>query len=187
MTESPTLKKDNRILPPGGTRVDTGGLQDGITKITAALKRDLNEEEFVMIQAISRRMVNDGLKFDDAVLLANYLIEDVREVIDRHPLVQQLFKMKQLEKKAKWLSTMHKKADTDSSAAQWMLENEYQDEYGKKRKGDNEGVDPVKAVLNFIQETGDSEPIVKEESAMPANISKDGGKTMVARLKDFLA
>lgn len=184
--KSPTLLKDNRQTPLPN-QDPTGGLQDGSLKITAQLKKSLLHEEYEMLVTISSKIVKSGLKLKDAVLLSNYNMEDVKDLIEREPLVLRLFEMKEIEKKAVWLKTMHNKAATDSGAAQWLLEAEFNEEYGKKKAhGTSTGRDPVQEALQFIQSTGDNDPLVKKSSSMPYQTEKSGVKTLTKKLKDFL-
>lgn len=174
--------------PPVPQELEGGQGTDGVSKISLAVKKALTPEEFNIVTQISINMVQKGLGIKDACLLANYDYDQLRTLKKKFPVVEKLFQMKEVEKKARWISTLHGKASKDAGAAEFLLKSEYPQEYGTQRgKGtDNSSNDVIAAALTLIMESGDNEPLVKESSRHAITVATDGKKSIVKSIKQYL-
>lgn len=140
------------------------------------------------VKQISEYIGSKGMTVRDACLLTDFDEEKFKMLVTEYPIISKLIQLKELEYKRDLLSTLSRKARSgDDKLAQWLLERRFPDEYGKidgRKKGDDGSDQNIfeKAIV-FIQQHGDSKPLVS-----PGNRQLRGEKkTLRKRIIDVLS
>ena len=161
-----------------------------IRSLTGVVEDRLPASIVKVIQRIVYEISVVGLSEDEACLMANYPLEKLTKLKKDEPSVARLIEMKMLAYERGILKNLSMKARTDDKLGQWMLERRQPEKYnvkkgsGKSGGGDDEGL--LAAAIQFVQTSGDSEPIVKTTSGK-AIIIKKGSNTVDVDLEKFLA
>lgn len=126
-----------------------------------------------IVERLGWKLKHEGLTLDEACLLCNVVPEWIERTAKDHPVILRIFQKKELE----WRTTMMKplmlKAKNDDKMAMFMLELRYPKQKGRTEPDDSG--DMLAAVINHIQEHGDSSPLVSRSSNTALVVGKGGG------------
>lgn len=118
-----------------------------------------------------------GMPEDEACLIVGYEHKELTALKEKHPIVNRLFEMKNLEYKRNLVKVVSEKARRgDDKLSQWLLEARYPNEYNRKKGtgGDNsDNESALAAAVEFVQETVGTDGLVKK-TAGRALIVKGG-------------
>lgn len=132
---------------------------------------------------IGWKMKNEGLTIEEACLLANVDLEWMQKTMNAFPIIEKIFRKKELEWKTALMAPIQKKAKLDDKMAIFLLENRYPKKKSRASDDDGDPEDMMAAVISHIQETGDSSPLVRRESNTALVLATSGtGRAGAARL-----
>lgn len=156
-------------------------------------RENLDPDLLIKVKKISYYTSENGLTLEEACMLADINLEYFKELLETNPLIFKIIEIKKLQYKKDLLYTISQKArEGDDKLALWLLERMYPEEFyiSKKRPpGEREGdEDMVVQAIQFVQEHGDSSPMVKRTTGKAIIIKKSGrgGNGLVKRLSDIL-
>lgn len=126
-----------------------------------------------------------GLSIEEACTLANFSFEELKNIMQKDPLVEKIITMKELEFKKDMLHTVTVRArNGDDRLALWLLERKYPSEFAnqKIKPSDNQEKNFLFQAIEFIQRNGDASPLVAKENASAVVIRKG----MIQTVEDIL-
>lgn len=155
--------------------------QDDIS-LSKEARDKLPTKTLFLIQRISYQLSENGMTLEESLVLTNVDRKVLDELIDEFPVINRVIQYKELEFKKRLMRVLVRQVEKgDDSIAQWLLEKRYPEEYGKKGVnpggGSQERIMFQKALI-FIQNSGDSSPIVSKASGDLSLKSGDGLKTV---------
>jgi hypothetical protein len=153
-------------------------------------KNELPEEIYGITLTLANTIANDGLKIIEACRIARITMDQLKAYCLEYPIIQEIIDVKEAEFKHQMLQRVSIKArNGDDKAAQWLLEQRFPEEFAlKKGKAPNGDDDMIAQAITFIQENGDSTPVVKK-SATLLQVRRVGAQVKdndVKKLKSFL-
>ena len=125
-----------------------------------------------------------GLTLEESCLLSNVDYDEFVNFVNVEPLAKKIIQIKEIEYKKGLMHTVSIRATTggDDKLAQWLLERRFPDEFatGKNRPA-GDGQDMLFQAIEFIQKSGDREPLIKETSgrAVAIRVSSTEKKSKV--------
>ena len=140
-----------------------------------------------IIKKIAGYIGTQGMTIKDACLLADFDGKKFDSLLKKYPIIGKLIQLKELEYKRDLLSTLSMKARSgDDKLSLWLLERRFPDEYGRtdgRKKGEGDGDQNIfeKAIV-FIQQHGDSNPLVNPKSKE----FKSEKKSLIKKVTDIL-
>jgi len=161
-----------------------------IRSLEEQAKEQLPADLVVALGKISYQISKNGLRIEEACLIANYNLDKFGNFLKTEPLVQRIIDMKELSYKRDLLATLSRRARSgDHKISQWLLETRFPEEFAKKGAGGGEpGEDFLGQALDFVQKNGDSNPIVSEKSGKAILIKpKAEQKDLNAEVEKFLS
>lgn len=140
----------------------------------------LSPEFQKILKKIAFQIVEIGLSVEESCIVCNVDPAWFKKLQAERPIIEKIIKKKEIELKKTLLKPIMAgiKSGKDSNRAQWMLENKFSEEYGKKKSGGDGTEDAFGAAIAYIQKNGDASPIVSMKSAIafvgsgPVNGSK---------------
>lgn len=186
MTDATTPTKKVQLAPPPPE--ETESLES--LSLTNEARDSLSSDDFKTMQKIAVSIGKDGMTVEEACVLANVDYENLKEKSEKYPIIQKIIRMKEFEYKRMLKKTLSQRArGGDDKVAQWLLESRYPEEFsaGKKKGGGENGEDLLGMAIDFIQNSGDSQTLVRKQvvvskrSATPRTPNSD-----VQKLKAFL-
>lgn len=138
-------------------------------RLTKQMEEELTVEDAETVNTICMLIGEDGLKLDEACRVGNVELSMLKLKIQQFPIIAKLLTVKESEYKHMLIRQMSIRARSgDDKAAQWLLAARYPDEFGDKkaRGGGEEGMDLMAQAISFIQESGDSEPVVRKSASL---------------------
>lgn len=163
-------------------------LEVEIKSLEEQAEAELPEDLFVALRKISFQLSKNGMRLEEACLLANYDYNRFQDYLDSNPLVSRIIDVKELQYKRDLMETLSDKARSgDDKLAQWLLERRYPEEFGSKKKApDSDDGNILVQAIEYIQRRGDNDPLVSETSARAIVIKKDGSGEVIKKLEDVL-
>ena len=132
----------------------------------AQMKKDLDPETQKKVKHIAYYLSRVGLSLEESCLLVDVDIEWFKQLMVTTPIVRRVIEIKKMQFKKDLLKVLTQRGiEGDDKLAQWLLERQYPEEFGnKKRGGKDPGEDILFEAIEFIQKSGDNNPLVKETS-----------------------
>lgn len=128
----------------------------------------------LVIEKLGWKLKHDGLSLDEACLLCNVDMQWLEKRIFEHPVIRTAFAKKELEYRTALMAPLHKRAKNDDKMAMFLLELKYPKQKGKTDPNDDSG-DMLAAAVSFVQESGDSTPLVTRTNNTAFVVGKGGG------------
>lgn len=160
--------------------------------LEAEAVKALSETEYANLKSICVAIGKDGMTVEEACTLANIPHTQLIALAEKHPIIQKIITLKELEYKRSLIKALSAKARAgDDKIATWLLERRYPGEFasGKKKGGDADspGDTGFGEVIAFIQEHGDSRGIIERRTAVVTLPQKStGGNQLIKKLQGFL-
>lgn len=126
-----------------------------------------------------------GLTIEEACTLTNFPFEDLKNIMQKEPLVAKIISMKELEFKKDMLHTVAVRArNGDDKLALWLLERRYPEQFAQQKNRPSEDKDKnfLFQAIEFIQRSGDSAPLVSNGSSQSI-VVKQG---VITKVDDIL-
>ena len=164
----------------------------GLFNIQSEIAKIFPEEVVKIIMKIAHEISVIGLSEKEAVLISGYDYSVFQEMKKKHPLVQQLIELKDLQYKRDLLKNLSNKGkNSDDKVAQWLLEARYPNEYNKRKGGGGKGSPEdgggmIAAAIEFVKKTGDSNGMVGEESGRAFIIKTKKGQDIIKDIQEVL-
>lgn len=152
-------------------------------------QRVLTPENFSTLKTIAKAVGKDGLSLEEACVIANVEFENFKRLAEQFPIIIKIVKVKETEYKHMLLRALATKARSgDDKMAQWLLERKYPEEYGggKRGPGGESEADLLGMAISFVQESQDSQPIVRKQIEIRA-VRRAGATSEVKKLQSFLS
>lgn len=137
-----------------------------------------------------------GFSIEEACTLSNVDPEKFKFLMETEPLIQKVIRIKELEYKRGLMHTVSARAkDGDDKLAQWLLERRFPEEFGGKKGGGGTERDILFEAIEFIQKSGDRNPLIKETSGRAIRVSTsstltskkpEGLKEKIMAIKEIL-
>ena len=131
------------------------------------LAEKYNHDFIKLLQRFSYEISVVGLPIQEACIYVGIDYERLAILIEADPLIKRLIMTKDIEYKRDLMKVLSEKAKTDDKISQWLLERRYPDEFNpRKGSGKNSGDsdDLIGVAVEFIQKSGDNQPLVTEKS-----------------------
>lgn len=157
---------------------DTSGQTSLAANYEMEARLVLTLEEFKILKRMASYISSAGHPEEEACILAGIEFEQYEEMAKAHPIVVKIIDMKKLQYKHALMRSISKAARTDEKRAEWLLERLYPEEYAKRKPSapSEGGVDIFREAVIFVQQNGDSKPIVSSESATtPTDFARELG------------
>ena len=153
-------------------------------------EESLSFEDNLILKTIAKLIGTDGMRLEEACIIANVKMSVLEEKMKEFPIIKKIIEVKKMEYKHMLISRLSVRARSgDDKVALSILEARYPEEFGKKKTpGLGEGDDFLTEAISFIQENGDSIPVVRKQQSIvnvrrvPAVKSDE-----ISRLKEFLS
>ncbi len=179
------------VIPP--TYVYTGDLTDeelltDQKKIEKTISETFPPEFCNMLKRFAYYLSTVGLSFEEACLMVRFNPEDMTDKIRDYPIIQELVDIKELEYKVKLIKSVSRDAISgNEKLAQWLLERRFPGEFNPKKgtgSSRDEEQDLLGAAITFIQETNDSNPLIKKTSGRAFLIKKNSKEDIVTAVSE---
>lgn len=157
---------------------------EGLTEFDAEFKKQkeaIPSEIRLVIEKLAYQVTKNGLSLEEACLLKNIDIDWLERVIVLHPVIARILAQKELQFRVDLMKPLIAKAKVDEKMAQYLLELRTPDKK-KNAKDPEEDASMLAAAVSFIQEHGDSTPLVRRESGMAVVVT--GKKQNVGKLME---
>lgn len=131
------------------------------------LAEKYNDDFIKLLKRFSYEISVVGLPIQEACVYVGIDHERLAILIETDPLIKRLIMTKDIEYKRDLMKVLSEKAKTDDKISQWLLERRYPDEFNpRKGSGKNSGDsdDLIGVAVEFIQKSGDNQPLVTEKS-----------------------
>lgn len=142
----------------------------------------------LIVERIAAQIKTEGLSLEDACLISNIDNEWMQKTVDSYPIVARIFLKKELEHRMALMKPLLKRATTDDKMAQYLLE--LRTPKKNKNAPDDDGGDLLGAAVAFIQQHGDSTPLVNRTSGaavvMTRAASSGSGAKIMARIQALI-
>lgn len=139
----------------------------------------------LIVERLGAQIKSEGLSLDEACLMCNVDTEWLDKVIEAHPIVARIFLKKDLEHRLALMKPLLKRATTDDKMAQYLLELRTP----KKNKNalpDDSG-DLLAGAVAFIQQHGDSTPLVNRSAGAAVVIGRAGSASkLMAKIQSLI-
>lgn len=126
-----------------------------------------------------------GMDLDESLLLLDVDPKWFMTLQNKYPVIDKLLKKMEIQLKKDLLKIVMKdtKARKDSKSAMDILSKKFPNEYGKNagRAPTDDSNDPVRVAINFIQNTGDNQPLISPTSGQN---EPDLGKKLKEKVLD---
>lgn len=147
--------------------------------------------EFVeVLKRLSYYLSIVGLDFEEACTMIRFDPKDMMSKIKEFPIIQELIEIKELEYKVSLIKAVSNKAISgDDKLAQWLLERRFPHEFNPKKGSgmtDREPGQELAAVVEFIQRSNDSTPLIKETSGRAFVFKKNSGEDIITAVNQVL-
>lgn len=153
-------------------------------------KRELTPQMLKILKKIAYYVSKVGLTLKESCMLCDIEFDAFESDMKLHPIIGTVIRIKELEYKKGLLYTISQKARSgDDKLATWLLENRYPDEYGGKKKGDEDdsGGDFFLEAIRLVRKRGDSNSLINPEAGRAVVASKEHGVVRDAPLaKDLM-
>jgi len=125
------------------------------------LEKKLNKNQLEFIIKIAHK-VQAGMDVEESCVLAGVDYKKFKEALLKDKDLARLIELKRLSYKWTLLRALNKKAieKGDDKMALLLLQTAFPDEFGKKKKDKDGGVDPVKDAIDYISKNGDSSALI---------------------------
>lgn len=146
---------------------------------------DLPRKIRLIVERLGAQIKSEGLSLDEACLMCNVDTDWLDKVIETHPIVARIFLKKDLEHRLALMKPLLKRATTDDKMAQYLLELRTP----KKNKNalpDDSG-DLLAGAVAFIQQHGDSTPLVNRSAGAAVVIGRAGSASkLMAKIQSLI-
>lgn len=175
------------------TYVYTGELSDDDLladqkKIDKHITETFPPEFCNMLKRFAYYLSTVGLSFEEACLMVRFDPEDMTDKIREYPIIQELIDIKELEYKVKLIKTVSRDAmEGNEKLAQWLLERRFPAEFNPKKgtgSAREDSEDLLGAAISFIQQTSDSNPLIKQTSGKAFLIRKNSKEDIVTAVSE---
>lgn len=141
-------------------------IKEGIESLNSKLKENYLPSWYKAFVNISFEISRVGLPLQEACILNDVDYEQFLTLMEKDPLIKQLIEKKTLEYKRALLKVVSQKATTDDKIALDLLMARFPDEFNKRKgSGDNSNNNNiVNVAIDFIQKSGDKNPLVSSGS-----------------------
>ena len=119
------------------------------------------------IKYVSYYISQVGLTLEESCLLSNVDYDEFTNFVNIEPLAKKIIQIKEIEYKKGLMHTVSIRATTggDDKLAQWLLERRFPEEFATgKNKPAGADSDMLFQAIEFIQKSGDRDPLIKEVS-----------------------
>ena len=174
-------------------QMESGNLELDSKNLETQAREQLSPDLLRKVKKISYYTSENGLTLEEACLLADINFVAFKELIEANSLVRKIILVKELQYKKDLLFTVSQKArEGDDKLALWLLERKYPEEFQALRKGSHGAgsgdEDLLVQAIEYIQKTGDTNPLVKETSIRAIVIKKKKDpEEIIQKLSDILA
>jgi len=124
------------------------------------------------VRAISHLMLHSGVSFSEACTLVGVDEKKFITIQKDYPIIDRVFKVKELQYKKNLMNPVIEKAKTDPKLALELLELRFPEEFSKKKRAQGDGVNIIENAIQFIQQTS-SNDIVNEASGRADRYNKE--------------
>lgn len=161
-----------KYLTPKGEKKKAEQELASMDIVTSSVQEQLEEKYTPTFIEILKRLAYEisvvGLPVPEACIYVGVEYERLKVAMAEDPLIERLIKTKDIEYKRNLMVAVSEKARTDDKTGQWLLQSRYPDEFNP-RKGtgkmrDDDGEDLLGIAMEFIQRSGDNQPLVTERS-----------------------
>ena len=173
--------------------VEVDYFSQGLVTIQQKIADEFTMEIVKMLMRVAHEISVIGLSEKEAVLISGYDYKMFTEMKEKHPIVQELIELKDLEYKRELLKNLSSKAmKSDDKVAQWLLEARYPAEYNKRKGGpkgsEEDGQGMIAMALEFVRKTdGGENSLIKEESGRAFLIKTQKGPEIIKDIKKVLS
>jgi len=160
-------------------------------KIDEKLKTEFPPEFVQVLKRLAYYLSTVGLDFTEACTMIRFDPKDMEAKIKEFPIIQEMIDLKELEYKVSLIKTVSGKAidGKDEKLAQWLLERRFPSEFNPK-KGTGASIhepgQELAAVVEFIQKSNDSSPLVKETSGRAFVFKSNSGEDIITAVNQVL-
>jgi len=143
----------------------SGDLEIKVTSLESQASEELPIEYLIKLKKIAYFIAIVGLNRKDSLKIVDISEDEFLKIIENYPIFGKVVEIKELQYKKDLILTLSKKArDGDDKLALDILTARYPKEFGKGRRSNENEDNTLSDAIEFIQQTGDSSPLIKEES-----------------------
>lgn len=155
---------------PDSASVFDKEISSAVANFDEQLKNRYAPEKYQKLRTIGAFIAN-GSDREMSCILALIDPEELKVLMEVDPAVYAFVRHKEYTYKAKLLKTLSVSAfGGNVKAAGYLLEQKYREEFGKRGKDDDtfKNKDHLEQAIEFIRESNDENPIVRQNQTLPA-------------------
>jgi len=130
----------------------------------------LTDIQLTYVRRMGYYIFTAGHTREEAALLSGIEYKSFLRMAEEFPVVDKIIQLKELMYKHTLMRSISKSARQDERKAEWLLERRFPEEFAKKKVSseDIERSDFFSDAVRFVQENGDSEPLISLEKGREA-------------------
>lgn len=147
--------------------------------VTSSVQEQLEKKYTPTFIEILKRLAYEisvvGLPVPEACMYVGVEYERLKVAMAEDPLIERLIKTKDIEYKRNLMVAVSEKARTDDKTGQWILQSRYPDEFNPRKgsaRNNDDSEDLLGIAMEFIQKSGDNQPLVTERSGKAFLVKK---------------
>ena len=130
----------------------------------------LTEMQLTYVRRMGHYIFTAGHTQEEAALLSGIDYDAFEILAKEFPVINKIIQLKELMYKHTLMRSISRSARQDERKAEWLLERRFPEEFAKKRASSEDAIrsDIFSEAVRFVQENGDSEPLISGDKGREA-------------------